>query len=220
MPDIGTLLIFTLIAAGFIAIPGPSNLYVLGRGLQSGTRAAVAGAAGCGSGAMVYVAATAAGLSALIASSQVLFAGLHYAGAAYLCWLGISVWRAADQVTAPTAAGLPASPLRSYRQGLLVELGNPKVALFFLALFPQFIHHDAGPAAVQVFVLGAVFVTVGFASDCVYAIASGQLRAWVVRKPKRLPRQQRATGVLYVGLALWAALAGTGRTDAQLPAKP
>jgi threonine/homoserine/homoserine lactone efflux protein len=219
MPDTGTLLIFTLVAAGFVAIPGPSNLYVLGRGLQSGTRPAVAAAAGCGSGAMVYVAATATGLSALIASSQVLFAALHYAGAAYLCWLGVSVWRSADRVSAPIAADRPASALRSYRQGLMVEVGNPKVALFFLALFPQFIHHDAGPAAVQVLVLGAVFVTVGFASDSVYAIGSGRLRAWLVRKPTRLPRQQRATGVLYVSLGLWAALAGTGRADAPLPAK-
>jgi threonine/homoserine/homoserine lactone efflux protein len=219
MPDTGTLLVFTLLAAGFVAIPGPSNLYVLGRGLQSGTRAAVAGAAGCGSGAMVYVAATAAGLSALIASSQLLFAGLHYAGAAYLCWLGVATWRAAGGVSAPAAAGRPASALRSYRQGLLVELGNPKVALFFLALFPQFIHHGAGPAAVQVLVLGAVFVAVGFASDCLYAVGSGRLRAWLVRKPARLPRQQRATGVLYVGLGLWAALAGTSRADARLAAR-
>ena len=215
MPAVHTLLVFSLVTIVFVAIPGPSNLYVLGRGLQSGTRAAVAGAAGCGSGAMVYVAATAAGLSALIASSQVLFAALHFAGAAYLCWLGIAVWRSADDVAAPAAAGRPASPLRSYRQGLLVELGNPKVALFFLALFPQFIHDAAGPAALQVLVLGAVFVTVGFASDCVYAIGSGRLRAWLVRKPGRLGRQQRATGILYVGLGLWAALAGTGRADAR-----
>jgi threonine/homoserine/homoserine lactone efflux protein len=215
MPHTGTLLVFTAVAVAFVAIPGPSNLYVLGRGLQSGTRAAVAGAAGCGSGAMVYVAATAAGLSALIASSQTLFAALHYAGAAYLCWLGVATWHAADRAAAPTAAARSASVLRSYRQGLLVELGNPKVALFFLAFFPQFIHDDAGPAALQVLVLGAVFVTVGFASDGAYAIGSGRLRAWLVRNPARLPRQQRATGVLYFGLGLWAALAGTGRADAR-----
>lgn len=215
MPHTGTLLIFTLVALGFVAIPGPSNLYVLGRGLQSGTRAAVAGAAGCGSGAMAYVAATAAGLSALIASSQALFAALHYAGAAYLCWLGIATWRAADRAAAPEAAARSASALRSYRQGLLVELGNPKVALFFLALFPQFVHRDAGPAALQVLVLGAVFVAVGFASDCAYAIGSGRLRVWLTRRPERLPRQQRATGVLYVGLGVWAALAGTTRAEAR-----
>jgi threonine/homoserine/homoserine lactone efflux protein len=214
MPHAHTLLLFTLLAAGFVAVPGPSNLFVLGRGLQSGARAAVAGAGGCATGAMTYVAATAAGLSALIASSQILFSGLHYAGAAYLCWLGVAAWRSADRVAAPVAADGPSAPLRAYGQGVLVELGNPKVALFFLALFPQFIAPDAGPAAVQVLVLGAVFVAVGFVSDCGYAIGSGRLRRWLARKPARLPRQQRATGALYIGLGLWAAIGGTGRAQA------
>ena len=214
MPATQTLLIFTLVAIGFVAIPGPSNLFVLGRGLSSGARPAVAGAAGCATGAMTYVAATAAGLSALITSSQLVFAALHYAGAAYLVWLGVSTWRSAAEATAPDATGRPASALRAYRQGTLVELGNPKVALFFLALFPQFVHANAGPAALQILVLGAIFVAVGFASDCVYAVGSGRLRSWLLRKPDRLPRQQRATGALYVGLGLWAALAGTGRERA------
>jgi threonine/homoserine/homoserine lactone efflux protein len=139
------------------------------------------------------------------------FAALHYAGAAYLVWLGLSTWRSAAEVTAPDAAGSPASALRAYRQGTLVELGNPKVALFFLALFPQFVHANAGPAALQILVLGAIFVAVGFASDCVYAVGSGRLRSWLLRKPERLPRQQKATGALYVGLGLWAAVAGSGR---------
>jgi threonine/homoserine/homoserine lactone efflux protein len=211
MPSTQTLLIFALVAIGFVAIPGPSNLFVLGRGLSSGARPAIAGAAGCATGAMTYVAATAAGLSALIASSQLVFAALHYAGAAYLVWLGITTWRSAHDATAPEAAGRPASALRAYRQGTLVELGNPKVALFFLALFPQFVHRAAGPPALQILVLGAIFVTAGFASDCMYAVGSGRLRAWLMKRPERLPRQQRATGALYVGLGVWAALAGTGR---------
>src|ERR1051325_10367125 len=152
MPDTGTLLIFTLVAAGFVAIPGPSNLFVLGRGLQSGTRAATAAALGNGTGAMGYVVMTAVGLSALIASSQVLFAVLHYAGAAYLCWLGVSALRARDGEPAAHAAAR--SPWTAYRRGAIVELGNPKVALFFLALFPQFIHRNAGATASQVLVLG------------------------------------------------------------------
>jgi threonine/homoserine/homoserine lactone efflux protein len=203
-----------LVAAGFVAIPGPSNLFVLGRGLQSGTRSAFAAALGNGTGAMGYVVMTAVGLSALIASSQVLFAVLHYAGAAYLCWLGIVTWRRADQAHAPTADGRRTSVWRSYRQAVLVELGNPKVALFFLALFPQFIHPDAGPPALQVLFLGSVFCVVGLAFDCVYALGAGRLRGWLVRKPSRLPRQQRATGALYVGLGLWAAVAGAGRAEA------
>src|SRR5512133_3545480 len=93
MPSAHTLFAFSLVAVAFIAIPGPSNLYVVARGPQGGSSVALVGAAGCATGAMTYVAATAAGLSAVIASSQVVFAGLHYAGAAYLCWLGIAAWR-------------------------------------------------------------------------------------------------------------------------------
>jgi threonine/homoserine/homoserine lactone efflux protein len=206
MPATHTLIAFALVAAAFVAIPGPSNLYVIGRGLQSGPVAAVAGAAGCATGALTYVAATAAGLSALIASSQLVFAGLHYAGAAYLCWLGIAALRS-PVVEAPTAAG-NGSLLRSYRQGAFVELGNPKVALFFLALFPQFLHRGDGPAALQVLVLGAIFVVCGFISDSLYALGSGRLNRWLARRPKRFARQQRATGLLYLGLGGWAAASG------------
>jgi threonine/homoserine/homoserine lactone efflux protein len=206
MPAAHTLVAFALVAAAFVAIPGPSNLYVIARGLQSGPGAAVAGAAGCATGALTYVAATAAGLSALIASSQLVFAGLHYAGAAYLCWLGIAALRS-PAAEAPRAAG-NGSLWRSYRQGALVELGNPKVALFFLALFPQFVHRGDGPTALQVVVLGAIFVALGFVSDSMYAMSSGRLSRWLARHPRRRRRQQRATGVLYLGLGGWSAASG------------
>ena len=206
MPSPHTLLAFSLVALAFIAIPGPSNLYVMARGLQSGSAAAIAGAGGCATGAMTYVAATAAGLSAVIASSQLVFAGLHYAGAAYLCWLGINALRS-PAAEAPRAAAT-SSPWRSYRQGLYVELGNPKVALFFLALLPQFVHPGSGPSALQVLVLGAIFVAIGLVSDSLYALSSGRLSAWLARRPKRWRRQQRATGVLYLGLGGWAAASG------------
>src|SRR5689334_22074450 len=177
MPAAHTLAVFAAVAAAFVAVPGPSNLFVLTRGLQSGSRAAVAGAAGCATGALTYVAATAAGLSALIASSQLVFAGLHYAGAAYLCWLGVVALRS-PATEAPKATG-NGSLLRSYRQGAFVELGNPKVALFFLALFPQFVDRGAGHAALQVLVLGVIFVVLGFLSDSLYAVSSGRLSRWL-----------------------------------------
>jgi threonine/homoserine/homoserine lactone efflux protein len=191
------------VAAAFVAIPGPSNLYVVARGVQSGTRAAVAGAVGCASGALTYVAATAAGLSALLASSQAVFAAVHYAGAAYLCWLGVAALRSRGE--RPAAAGRPRSPWSSYRQGFAVELGNPKVALFFLALFPQFLHRGDGAAATQVLVLGALFVGIGLTSDCLYALAAGRLA-----RERQLGRggPRRAVGLLYLGLGGWAALSG------------
>jgi threonine/homoserine/homoserine lactone efflux protein len=207
MPSADTLLAFSLVAMAFIAIPGPSNLYVMARGLQSGSAAAIAGAAGCATGALTYVAATAAGLSAVIASSQVVFAGLHYAGAAYLGWLGIAALRS-PAAEAPRATG-NGSLGRSYRQGTLVELGNPKVALFFLALLPQFVHSTDGPAALQVLILGTIFVAIGLVSDSLYALSSGRLSTWLSRRPGRYRRQRRATGVLYLGLGGWAAASGS-----------
>jgi threonine/homoserine/homoserine lactone efflux protein len=206
MPSTHTVFVFALVAAAFVAIPGPSNLFVMARGLQSGSRAAVAGAAGCATGALTYVVATAVGLSALLASSEAVFATLHYAGAAYLCWLGLTTLRSSQHRPAPDER--PRSVWSSYRQGLVVELGNPKVALFFLALFPQFVHRADGAAAVQVLVLGALFVAIGLLSDCFYAVASGRLSERL-RHPRRARRRQRATGVLYLGLGGWAALSGS-----------
>jgi threonine/homoserine/homoserine lactone efflux protein len=206
MPALPTLMLFALVAALFVVVPGPSNLFVLGRGLQSGSRSAVAAATGCATGALTYVVATAAGLSALIASSQAVFAVLHYAGAAYLCWLGVKALR--SPVVEPATSATPRSVWSSYRQGLVVEVGNPKVALFFLALFPQFLHRGAGSTATQVLVLGTVFVAIGLASDCLYALGAGRLNMWLRRHPSRLRRQRRATGVLYLGLGAWAALSG------------
>jgi threonine/homoserine/homoserine lactone efflux protein len=206
MPTAHTLLVFFFVAVVFVAIPGPSNLFVVAQGLRNGPRSAVAGAAGCATGALTYVAATAAGLSALIASSSTAFAALHYAGAAYLCWLGVMALRSRGEEA--TEAVAVRSPWRSYRQGLVVELGNPKVALFFLALFPQFLHESAGPAATQVLVLGALFVAVGFVSDALYAVASGRLGARV-RDARAARRLDRASGVVYLGLGGWAAASGS-----------
>lgn len=212
MPAAHTVLVFFFVAVAFVAIPGPSNLFVVAQGLRNGPRAAIAGAAGCATGALAYVVATAAGLSALIASSSAAFAVLHYAGAAYLVWLGVTALRArAGGAGEEEGAGRrpPRSPWRSYRQGLIVELGNPKVALFFLALFPQFLHASDGPAWTQVLVLGAVFVAVGFVSDALYAVASGRLGARVAGAARR--RFDRASGAVYLGLGGWAAASGSGR---------
>ena len=211
MPSAGTLAVFLLVATGVIVVPGPSNLYVLGRGLQSGPRAAVAGACGCATAALTYVVATAAGLSALIASSEALFAAIHYAGAAYLGALGVIALRRGHDNSVPRAApSAPASVWPAYRQGVLVELGNPKVALFFLALFPQFIHRGAGPAWLQVLILGTLFTAIGLASDSAYAVGSGHVRARLQGRRRR-PPWQRLTGLLYIGLGLWAAFGGADR---------
>ncbi|MDO8213455.1 LysE family translocator [Conexibacter sp. CPCC 206217] len=213
MPTLATMVLFAAVALGFAALPGPSNLFVLGRGIGVGARPALAGAAGCATGASVYVVATAVGLSALLASSQVVFAALHYLGAAYLVFLGVKALRTRGGDELPGEAAAQEMRLgRSYRQGILVELSNPKVALFFLALFPQFVHASRGPAWLQIVVLGALFVVVGFLSDATYALGSGALGRWLRRRPALMRRQPQASGVLYLALGAWVVASGTGNS--------
>lgn len=213
MPALHTLLVFSLVSVVFVVIPGPSVLFVVAQGLRDGSKAAVTSAAGTATGAMTYVLVTAAGLSAVIASSATAFSVVHYAGAAYLCWLGVTALRGRGHAQAPATGAARTrqrrSPWRSYRQGVVVELGNPKVALFFLALFPQFLHDSAGPAATQVLVLGAVFVVIGFLSDAFWGTLAGRLRRLA---PVATNRFDRATGLVYLGLGGWAAATGAGRS--------
>jgi threonine/homoserine/homoserine lactone efflux protein len=215
VPSLATLAGFVAIVFVFAAVPGPSNLYVVARGLRAGRRPALAAALGCALGASVYVAATAAGLAALLASSTAALSALHYAGGAYLLLLGVRALRQSHHGDGgsrvrdedPGGQGTPReSP--SLWQGFLVELGNPKVALFFLAFFPQFVHPDRGAAWSQVLVLGAVFCLVGLLSDSLYALGSGSLRQGLRSRARWLRRSERASGVIYLGLGAWAIASG------------
>jgi threonine/homoserine/homoserine lactone efflux protein len=209
VPTLSTLVVFAAVAVGFTAIPGPTSLFVLGRGISAGVRPAIAGAAGCAAGTSVYVVATAVGLSALIASSQTVFAALHYFGAAYLAFLGLrAIFGPAGEIWGDSPGGGPQRLWPSFRQGMLVELSNPKVALFFLALFPQFVEASQGPTWSQVLVLGGLFVATGFLTDSCYALGSGALRHWLQGRPWLMRRQPQLTGALYLGLGAWVAASG------------
>jgi LysE type translocator len=138
MPDSATLLAFVAISAVFAAVSGPSNLFVVSQGLRAGHRAGLAAAAGCALGALTYVAATAVGLAAVLASSSAALSVLHYVGGAYLLFLGVRLLRD-PALPASEVGSAPARPVpraRFLRRGLLTELSNPKVALYPRALSP------------------------------------------------------------------------------------
>jgi threonine/homoserine/homoserine lactone efflux protein len=205
---------FLLIAAGFAALPGPSNMYVVSQGLRAGRRAGLAAAAGCAIGAMIYVAATCVGLAALLASSVTALTVLHYVGGAYLIFLGVRFLR--DRSMAPSfdqGAGAPRRE-RFLRRGIFVELTNPKVALFFLALFPQFVHADQGATWSQILVLGVLFSMVGLASDSMYAVGSGTIRSRLAASPRLIAWSNRASGTMCLGLGAWSIWSGA-RVDAR-----
>jgi threonine/homoserine/homoserine lactone efflux protein len=214
MPAPTTLLTFSVIAAGFAALPGPSNLYVVSQGLRAGRRAGLAAAAGCAIGAMIYVAATCIGLAAVLASSVTVVTVLHYVGGAYLILIGFRALGSRSMAPRFDQGAGASRSERFLRRGVFVELTNPKVALFFLALFPQFIHAGRGAAWSQILVLGLLFCLVGLASDSMYAIGSGTIRSRLAANPRLTAWSNRASGTMCVGLGAWSIWSGA-RMDAR-----
>ncbi|HEX2316248.1 MAG TPA: LysE family translocator [Thermomonospora sp.] len=201
-------LLFLVAAVTLVAIPGPNHLYIITRSIGEGWRAGIASALGVEAGTLVHVAAAAAGLSALVAASATAFGILRYAGAAYLVYLAVKAFRGRHDHDEPVLT--PQRPARIFLDGLLVNLLNPKVILFFLAFLPQFVDPDAGSVPAQIVVLGLVTATIGLASDVVYAFTAGRLGAWMRARPAFRRRQAYATGVVYLGLGAAAAFAGPG----------
>jgi threonine/homoserine/homoserine lactone efflux protein len=208
VPTAETLLAFAIVSAGLIVLPGPSNLFILAHGIGQGRRAARAAVLGIATASALRVLLACVGLSALLASSAVAFDVLRWAGVAYLLYLAVSAW-CSRHGGVDAASSKPAPPKRhSYLKGLAVGLGNPKMALFFLAFFPQFIDPAQGSAATQMLVLGTVFWVIGTAWDFGCAMASDAIGQWLRRRPRMHAFQGRAEGTAYFGLAVWTALSG------------
>jgi len=174
MPAADTLLVFALSTLVLLAIPGPSVLFVVARTVEHGRAAGLVSMLGVEAGALVHVAVAAAGVSALVASSPTALTVLRWAGGAYLLWLGAQALRRRRAVLAGAPAP-HASHARLFRQGVLVDLLNPKTALFFLAFLPGFVERGQGPVALQVVVLGSCFVALAAITDGAYALAAARI---------------------------------------------
>ena len=210
MVETSTLLVFLLAAFALLVVPGPSVLYVVARGVAQGRAAGFVSALGVGTGALVHVAAAAAGLSALLVASSVAFSAVKYLGAAYLIYLGLRTLLSRETDSPPPTIetrGLR----RVFAQGAVVEALNPKTALFFLAFLPQFVDPDRGSVAGQTLLLGALFVALGVCTDGAYALAAGTAGGWLRTRLGRSPVQRYVTGTIYLGLGVSTALAGADR---------
>jgi len=211
MPDPSTFLLFAAASLAFLAIPGPSVFYIVTRSLAQGRRAGVTSMLGVQAGGLVHVVAAALGVSALIASSATAFTIVKYAGAAYLVLLGVrKLLSHGEQDVEPEPHG-PATGTRLFWQGAVVNLLNPKTALFFLAFLPQFVDPSAGPVAPQMLVLGTLLVGLGVVSDGTYALvaAGAGRRLRETAAARRL--LDRLSGGVFISLGLVAALAGEPR---------
>lgn len=209
MPDGTTLALFAVAAAALVVVPGPSMLYIVARGIDQGRAAAVVSVLGVETGSLVHVAAATLGLSALLATSAVAFAVVTYLGAAYLIWLGVRTL-----LSRPSASLVPTSAPRSlgriYAQGIVVQVFNPKVALFFLAFIPQFVDPSRGAIAPQTLLLGGILVTIGVLISGSYALAAGAVGGWLRRSAGFARVQRLVAGTVYLGLGVTTALTGAG----------
>ncbi|TDD82804.1 LysE family translocator [Actinomadura darangshiensis] len=201
-------LLFLLAALTLVAIPGPNHLYITTRSIGEGRRAGIASALGVETGTLVHIGAAAAGLSAVVAASATAFGFLRYAGAAYLVYLAYRTLRSRHAAGEPDLQPRPLP--RVYLDGVLVNVLNPKVVLFFLAFLPQFVDQAAGAVPLQIAVMGAVTALIGLTVDLVYAVAAGSIGAWLRARPVFQRRQRYATGVIYLGLGAAAVFAGPG----------
>jgi threonine/homoserine/homoserine lactone efflux protein len=195
-----TWLVFCAACLALAATPGPNMLYLVSRTLVQGRAAGIVSLGGTASGLLVHVLAAALGLSALLATVPVAYDAVRYAGAAYLAWIAWRMWR--EPAPAAGAAPSPAPMWSLYRDGALTGILNPKVALFQLALFPQFVDPARGSVLAQSLLLGAAQLAIVMAFDAVCVLAAGRVRAWFAGRSgfRRWPR--RVLGGVFAALAL------------------
>ena len=211
MPDASTFALFAVASLAFLAIPGPSVFYIVTRSLTQGRRAGVTSMLGVQAGGLVHVVAAAVGVSALIASSAAAFTVVKYAGAAYLVYLGVKRLLSAGATEAAPEPDERATMTRLFWQGVIVNILNPKTALFFLAFLPQFVDPDAGPLVPQMLVLGTLLVGLGVLSDGTYAVVAAGAGRRLRDTTASRRRLDRVSGGVFIGLGLVAALAGEPR---------
>jgi threonine/homoserine/homoserine lactone efflux protein len=199
--DPSTLALFMLASLALAVVPGPAVLYIVAQSIDQGRFAGLVSALGIGTGGLVHVVAATIGLSSLLASSATAFTIVKYAGAAYLIVLGVRRLLTREQVDDESARP-PRARRQIYRDGVIVNVLNPKTALFFLAFLPQFVDPDAGAAPLQILGLGLLFVAIAFCSDSVWALAAGTLGSWLKRSRWYLGVKRWVTGTVFVGLGL------------------
>lgn len=203
MPTPATIGLLALAALLLAVLPGPAVLYIVNRSLAQGRRAGVVSALGIATGALFHMTAAALGVSAVLAASAVAYSVVKYAGAAYLIFLGFrTLWRGDDV----QSVGLDPDPHRKvYAQGVVVNVLNPKTALFFLSFLPQFVDPGLGPALPQLLVLGVVFIVVALASDLTYAFAAAAVGRLLEARPGTRRARRWVSATVLLGLGVVAA---------------
>lgn len=203
MPE--NLGLFVTASLVLLLIPGPAVLYIVARSADQGRKAGLVSVAGIHLGTLVHITAAVLGLSAIVATSAQAFAVVKLAGAAYLMYLGIQTLRRRE-ADEPVAVGRVRSLRRIFWDGTVVNVLNPKTALFFLAFVPQFVDPRGLNPAADLVVLGLLFIAIGVVTDGMYALAGGAIGGWLSSRPHLRRNRRIFSGLTYIGLGITAAL--------------
>jgi threonine/homoserine/homoserine lactone efflux protein len=200
-----TWIVFIVACIALVATPGPNVLYLVSRTLAQGRSAGFVSVAGTSTGFLFHVLAAAFGLSAILAAVPVAYDAIRLAGALYLAWLAWSTWRAPDIKAGPIGSE-PIAAARLFRDGMVTAILNPKVAMFQLALFPQFVDPSRGSVLVQSLLLGATQLTLAVAGDSLFVLAAAGVRRWFVARPAWGRCSKRLLAGVFAALAARLAL--------------
>lgn len=205
MPHLDVFLLFMAGALALNVTPGPDMTFVLAQATHRGTRAGVAAALGIGAGTLFHMTLAAFGLAALFAAFPLAFDVVRYAGAAYLVWIAIGMIRNPPKLSGATTDGAVKT---AFRQGIVTNIFNPKVAIFFIAFLPQFVVKDAGPAWLQILVLGICFDISGTLVNSLVAVGSGKLSSRLKANPMIGKIMGWISASVMLGLAVRLAVSG------------
>ena len=207
-PSHSSLLLFVSAALVLLVIPGPAVFYVTSRSIGHGRAAGLVSALGIQVGTLVHVAAAAVGLSALLMSSAAAFGAVKYLGAAYLIYLGVQKLRRPESLELRGKTD-QIKLSRVFAQGVLVNVLNPKTALFFFAFLPQFVDASRGNLPAQILFLGMLFSFLGVTSDSLWALFAGTVGHLLRRHPRWMRTQRYVSGGMLISLGLATAFAGS-----------
>lgn len=206
MPTWEALVTFIIASVVLIAIPGPSVMFSVGRSLALGKKFGVLTVLGNAMGTFVWIVLVAVGLGAVIASSEIAYQVIRYGGAAYLIYLGVMTIVHRHDKTPDLGGNLKKQSVgKTLREAFIVGVSNPKTAVFFLAVLPQFVNYSAGNLWFQMLVLGLIFEVLGIIGDMTYALAAGYARDWLARNPRRLTAIITTGGMIIITLGLFLA---------------
>ncbi|OUR75635.1 lysine transporter LysE [Colwellia psychrerythraea] len=202
--DQTTLLTYVYILIGFVFIPGPAILLTLSRATTSGVRVGLVTGLGLALGDFVHTILVAIGLSSVIMASPFLFTLIKSLGACYLIYLGIKIFTVKANAINSNIANVISSNI-AFKQAFIIEILNPKTALFFLAFLPQFVNTENGYVHLQFIILGSLFVVAGLLSTIVVALCAGKVSSFIIKSPTIMYWQNKAVGLIYCTLGLGVA---------------